>query len=62
MNNGYGNILDYITETLNNANKDNQFFEEGEIDIEVILSVLNGIINPIESLKNLGPYAIYLNE
>lgn len=32
------------------------------LSILVILSVLNGIMDPLHSLKDLGPYAIYLNQ
>jgi hypothetical protein len=42
------------------SNQDNAFFEQNEIDIEV--SVLNGLAHPINALKDLGPYAIYVHE
>jgi hypothetical protein len=67
MKKGYGNLIQQVISILGKANmrirkKDNRFFNEGEIDIEVIFSVLNGLSNPIKALKDLGPYAIYINE
>jgi hypothetical protein len=59
---GYGDLIQHITETLEKANFDNRFFNQGEIDIEVIFSVLSGLSNPIKGLKDLGPYAIYFYE
>jgi hypothetical protein len=60
--NGYGELLQHIEDTLNKANKHHRFFNSGEIDIEVIFSILNARIDHISTLKYLGPYAIYLNE
>jgi hypothetical protein len=59
---GYGQLIRHITDTLEHANRDSRFFNQGEIDIEVIFSVLNGRINPVKTLKELGPFAIYINE
>jgi hypothetical protein len=59
---GYEDLIQDITETLEKANRDNRFFNQGEIDIEVIFSVLNGLSNPTKALKEIGPYAIYVNE
>lgn len=59
---GYEDLIQDITETLEKANRDNRFFNQGEIDIEVIFSVLNGLSNPTKALKEIGPYAIYINE
>ena len=55
-------MIQHITEILEKANLNNRYFNECEIDIEVIFSVLNGLSNPIKVLKELGPYAIYVNE
>jgi hypothetical protein len=55
---GYGDLIQHITETLEKANFDNRFFNQGEIDIELIFSVLSGLSNPIKGLKDLGPYAV----
>jgi hypothetical protein len=57
---GYGDLINHIIETLKNANKKSRFFNQREIDIEVIFSVLNGLIDPTKALKDLGPYAIDL--
>lgn len=59
---GYEDLIQDITETLKKANLDNRYFNEGEIDIEVIFSVLDGLSHPTKALKDLGPYAIYINE
>src|SRR5215204_6034322 len=58
---GYGELIHHITETLERANQGSRFFNQGEIDIEVIFSVLNGRIDPETALMELGPFAIYLN-
>jgi phage replication-related protein YjqB (UPF0714/DUF867 family) len=57
---GYEDLIQDITETLKKANLHNRFFNEGEIDIEVIFSVLNALSNPTKALKEIGPYAIIL--
>jgi hypothetical protein len=59
---GYKSLIQHVTDTLENANQNNRFFEENEVDIEVIFSVLNGLAHPVKALKDLGPYAIYVNE
>jgi hypothetical protein len=59
---GYDDLIIHIIETLKNANKNSPFFNQHEIDIEVIFSVLNGLMDPTKALKELGPYAIYINE
>jgi hypothetical protein len=61
-NRGYGELLDHIENTLKNANMDSKFFKQGEMDMEVILSILNSRIDPVNTLKDLGPYSIYINE
>src|ERR687895_1963913 len=57
----HADLLQHIITILTDADKDHRFFC-GTIDLEVILSVLNGIMDPLHSLKDLGPYAIYLNQ
>jgi selenophosphate synthase len=59
---GYGKLLDHIQDTLKKANIDSRFFNQGETDLEVIFSILNSRIDPVDALKNLGPYSIYINE
>jgi hypothetical protein len=60
--NGYGHVLTEIIDVLYRANKKRHFFNEGEIDIEVTLSVLNARANHINAMKESGPYSIYLEE
>jgi hypothetical protein len=57
---GYGDVLNHVCDVLHKANKKGKFFNEGEIDIEVTLSVLNARANHINALKESGPYSIYL--
>lgn len=57
---GYGDVLNHVCDVLHKANKKGEFFNEGEIDIEVTLSVLNARANHINALKESGPYSIYL--
>ena len=54
-----GSILKQFSnqQTLNN-----RFFNPGEIDLEVIFSVLNARAHHINALRDLGPYAIYLDQ
>jgi hypothetical protein len=59
---GYGKLLDHIQDTLKKANSDSRFFNQGETDIEVVFSILNSRTEPVDALKNLGPYSIYINE
>lgn len=55
---GYGELVQHIIDTLNNSG----LFKERELDIEVIFSVLNGRVNHKNTMKALGPYAIYLDQ
>ena len=55
-----GDVLNHVCVVLHKANKKGEFFNEGEIDIEVILSVLNARANHINALEESGPYSIYL--
>lgn len=59
---GYGDLIHHIIDTLESSNLGYRFFNQGEIDIEVIFSVLNGRLDNTNSLKELGPFGIYLNE
>jgi hypothetical protein len=59
---GYGDLIRHITNTLERANQNSRFFNQGEIDIEVIFSVLNGRTNPVRTLKESGPFTIHMNE
>jgi hypothetical protein len=59
---GYGDRIKHIVSILEDANRVHRFFNEGEIDIEVIFSVLNGLLSPRKALDGLGPYAIYINQ
>lgn len=58
---GYENMFGKITRRLESADRKHRFFNEGEIDLEVILSILNATVNRMGALKELGPFAIYLN-
>lgn len=44
---------------MEGKNRDYRYYQNAEIDIEVILSILNRCVTHNESLKELGPYAIY---
>ena len=35
----YGKFLDHLEDTLKNANSNSRFFNQGEIDIEVVFSI-----------------------
>lgn len=58
----YGDRIKHIVSVLEDANRVHRFFNEGEIDIEVIFSVLNGLFSPRKALEELGPYAVYINQ
>jgi hypothetical protein len=58
---GYKDVLKEIEGRLESANQNYQFFNEGEIDLEVILSILNANTNYKDALKEVGPFAIYLS-
>jgi hypothetical protein len=58
----YSYVIDEIITGLNQKNKNNLYYKSKEIDIEIILSILNRCTNPKESLKNLGPYAIFCSQ
>jgi hypothetical protein len=55
---GYGGLIQHIIDTLYYSGS----FEKREIDIEVIFSVLNSRVNHENTMKHLGPYAIYMNQ
>ena len=64
---GYGQIKKHIVETLSRANNrmdaGSRFFANDEdIDLEVIMSVMDFLLEPATTLQRLGPVAIYLNE
>jgi hypothetical protein len=59
---GYENILRNIEDVLTKANKRNRFFKPGELDMEVTFTVLNALHDPINALRDMGPFAIYVNE
>jgi hypothetical protein len=62
----YGPVKKHIVETLSRANSrmvDSRFFEsEEEIDLEVIISVIDFLLDPNTTLQRLGPVAMYINE
>jgi excinuclease UvrABC nuclease subunit len=62
INKGYGDILEHTIETLKTANQESIFFNQGEVDLEVIFSILNSRTDHIKTIKELGPYPIYLSE
>ncbi|MGA9844777.1 MAG: hypothetical protein WBP64_19100 [Nitrososphaeraceae archaeon] len=59
--NGYGDVLKEIEARLESVNRNYKFFNEGEIDLEVILSILNANTDYKRALKETGPFAIYLS-
>ena len=59
--NGYGDVLTQIEARLESVNKNHQFFNEREIDLEVILSILNASTDYKGALKEMGPFTIYLS-
>jgi hypothetical protein len=61
-NTKYSTIINNIISGIDQKNQYNLYYQPNEIDIEVILSILNKCINPKESLKYLGPYAIFCSE
>jgi hypothetical protein len=61
-NQGQRELVHHIITTLERANVNSSFFNPGEIDLEIIFSVMNGIANSTEVLRDSGPYSIYINE
>ena len=61
-NSEYREIWEHIETVLESANTNNRFFNLGEIDLEVIFSVLKARAHHINALKDLGSYAIYLDQ
>ena len=59
---GYNEHISEIIENIKKKNEKNRFYPSNEIDIEVLLTILNKNTNRIESLQELGPYAIYCSE
>ena len=59
--NGYGDVLKEIEARLKSANETYQFFNDREIDLEVILSILNANTDYKSALKEMGPFTIYLS-
>ena len=57
-------ILENISmQYLREANNDSAYFvDEYEIDMKVIISVLDAIVNPTQKLRDLGPSMIYMSE
>ncbi len=58
---GFKDVLKDIDGRLESANQNYQFFNEGEIDLEIILSILNANTDYKDALKEVGPFAIYLS-
>jgi hypothetical protein len=58
---GFKDVLKDIDGGLESANQNYQFFNEGEIDLEIILSILNANTDCKDALKEVGPFAIYLS-
>lgn len=59
---GYNEQISAIIESIQKKNKDHQYYQSNEIDIEVLLTIINKNSDRIQSLKELGPYAIYCSE
>jgi len=49
---GHGNIIDRITSSLKDFDM--------KVDFESVYSIIDGLINPIESVKKAGPFTVYL--
>jgi SIR2-like domain len=58
---GYKNVFEDVIGILEKANQNYPFFNNDEIDLEMILTVLKSTVNHKNALKKLGPYAIFLN-
>lgn len=58
----YDDVIKDIISELGKKNSRYNYYEKNEIDIEVILSVLNNGINHVNSMRELGPYAIYASD
>jgi SIR2-like protein len=56
-----GDFIRYIRNRIEIANGSYEFFSPDEIDLEVIFSILNAAPNHESTLKELGPYAVYLD-
>jgi hypothetical protein len=64
---GYNCIKKHILRTLTRANNrmdagSRYFANNEEIDLEVIMSVIDFLLEPSITIQHLGPVAIYLNE
>jgi hypothetical protein len=57
---GYSNIYEKVEGRLTAANRRLQLFDRGEIDLEVILSILNADANQVNTLKS-EPFAAYIS-
>ena len=55
---GYGNTVDHIYDALFRKNQNYRYYQNDEIDMEIILSILNRCVTHNDSLE-LGPYAVY---
>jgi hypothetical protein len=55
-NRGYGELISDIKGRLKNFG-----FKEDELEFETIFSILNGLKNSRESIKDMGPLAVYLS-
>jgi hypothetical protein len=58
---GYENAFEDVIGILEKTNQTYQFFNNDEIDLEQILTILKSRVNHKNALKELGPYAIFLN-
>lgn len=58
---GYENVFEDVIGILEKTNQNYQFFNNDEIDLEMILTILKSRVNHKNALKELGPYAIFLN-
>jgi hypothetical protein len=60
---GYSDLRKHIHVILREANKDSAYFvDEFEIDMEVILSVLDALVNPTQKSRDLGPSMKYMSQ
>jgi hypothetical protein len=61
---GYGDLWSYVYNSLRGKKKggDGYFASNDEIDMEVVLSVIDLIMNPIKKAQELGPTLHYLSK
>ena len=61
---GYGDLWGHVYDSLKQSSEqpDDYFASDDEIDMEVVLSVIDFIMNPVEKTRELGPSLYYLQK